>query len=247
MSHSSHWKTPIRNFCLRFRNRIATTGNEETQLMSRYGINLVLDVGANIGQYSRKLIRSGYQGRIVSFEPLPDAFEMLAESRRGIENWQVENFAIGSENTTATLNIAGNSMSSSLQGMRDEHVAAAPESAYIATVDVPVKRLDGVFDQYFNQGDRCYLKLDVQGHEHHVLAGAQRCLDRITAVQMEVSLEMLYDGQQLWKESIQSMEDIGYQLMTLSPGFRDRETGAMLQADGIFVRRDEVKALKAAA
>ena len=244
---SGHWKTPIRNFCLRLRNRVATSGTEETQLMQRFGVDVVLDVGANIGQYSRKLIRSGYKGRIVSFEPLPDAFEVLRESRTGIAQWQIENFALGGENTTATLNIAGNSMSSSLQDMCDEHVAAAPESAYISSVDVQVKRLDDVFDDYVQPNERCYLKLDVQGHEHHVLQGASGCLDRILAVQMEVSLEMLYEGQQLWRESIQTMEDLGYQLMTLEPGFRDRKTGAMLQADGIFVRRDAVSDLRSAA
>ena len=69
--------------------------------------------------------------------------------------------------------------------MLPAHLSAAPEAAYIATCDVPVRRLDGIFDDYFRPGDRCYIKLDVQGHEHHVLEGASGCLDRILAVQME--------------------------------------------------------------
>lgn len=239
-------KTPLRNACLRFRNSIAG-GNEYTKLMDRYDINLVLDVGANVGQYSRNLIRNGYQGRIVSFEPLPDAYHDLAESGWGISNWTAESFALGGENTTASLNVAGNSMSSSLQGMCPEHVEAAPESAYVASVDVEVKRLDSVIDQYLQPGDRCYMKLDVQGHEHHVLAGATGCLDSICAIQIELSLQPLYEGQMLWQETINSLEDHGYQLMKLCPGFHDRRTGAILQADGIFVQRAAIEELKAAA
>ncbi len=247
MSGWNHWNTQLRNACLLLRNKIAITGNEETELLSDYQIDVVLDVGANIGQYARKLIRSGYQGRIVSFEPLPDAFAALSESRKGLKRWQVENFALGEENVTAMLNVAGNSMSSSLQNMCDEHIDAAPESAYVASIDVQVKRLEDVFDQYVNSAERCYLKLDVQGHEHHVLAGASGCLDSIMAIQMELSMEYLYEGQKLWLDSIELMQQLGYRLVTLTPGFRDRRSGVMLQADGFFVRNSAIDAKKLAA
>ncbi|MFK8115146.1 MAG: FkbM family methyltransferase [Rubripirellula sp.] len=246
MSSVRFAKIPLRNACLHFRNRVAS-GNEYTALMQRYGVNLVLDVGANIGQYSRNLIRNGYQGRIVSFEPLADAYQKLQESRWGFPDWQVEPFALGSENTVQQLNIAGNSMSSSLQGMLPNHVEAAPESAYVDTCEVQVRRLESVFDDYVREGDRCYMKLDVQGHEHHVLEGAGNCLDKITAIQMELSMEPLYEGQEVWQQSIEAMESLGFQMILLSPGFCDQRTGVMLQADGIFVRHEAIEQLKHAA
>ncbi len=246
MSSIRSAKTPLRNACLHFRNRVSA-GNEYTEMMRRYGINLVLDVGANIGQYSRNLIRNGYQGRIVSFEPLADAYEKLQESRWSFRDWQAEPFALGAENTVQTLNVAGNSMSSSLQGMLPNHVEAAPESAYVDACQVSVRRLDSVFGDYYRDGDRCYMKLDVQGHEHHVLEGASGCIDSIVAIQMELSMEPLYEGQSVWQQAIASMESLGFQLVLLSPGFCDRRTGAMLQADGIFVRRAAVEQLKVAA
>lgn len=238
-------KVPLRNTYLRVCNRLAR-GDAFTDFMHRYEIDLVLDVGANKGQYGRQLIRSGFRGRIVSFEPLPSALDKLQLNRWSFSDWQVEPFALGAENSTATLNVAGNSQSSSLQPMLPAHVEAAPSAAYVSTCEVEVRRLDDIFDQYCQPGENCYMKLDVQGHEHKVLAGAMKCLDRITAIQMELSIEPLYEGAQTWQEAIESMQELGYKLMLLTPGFRDQVTGEMMQADGVFVRSDAVDRLRAA-
>lgn len=245
MSRSMYFaKVPLRNTILGFRNRIAK-GNALTQLLRTYDINLVLDIGANKGQYGRALIKHGYQGRIVSFEPLPDAFARLSQNRWGFASWQVENLALGAEDTTAVLNIAGNSQSSSLQAMHPSHVAAAPESAYIGDCTVMVRRLDSVFDRHYRPGDRCYMKMDVQGHESQVLQGASGCLDSIVAIESELSMVPLYEGQMLWNEAIESMKSLGFELASISPGFRDRNTSVMLQADGVFIRAEAIERLRA--
>lgn len=239
-------KVPLRNTYLRLCNRLSR-GNAYSRFYDRYDINLVLDVGANKGQYGRELIRSGYTGRIVSFEPLASAFEKLNLNRWSFSQWKAEPFALGSTNSTATFNIAGNSQSSSLQPMLDSHVEAAPAAAYVDTCEVQVRRLDDVFDQYCGTNDRCYVKLDVQGHEHEVIAGAEKCLDRIIALQMELSMRPLYAGAQTYQQAIEMMQDLGYRLMLITPGFGDAQTGEMLQADGVFVRETAVQELKRAA
>ena len=244
MSRSIHFaRVPLRNTVLGVRNRIAK-GNVLTRMLRTYDINLVLDIGANEGQYGRALIKNGYKGRIVSFEPLPDAYARLLRSRWGFGSWQTEQFALGAENSTAVLNIAGNSQSSSLQAMHPSHVAAAPESEYIGDCTVTVKRLDTVFDRFYRQGDRCFMKMDVQGHEHQVLAGAQGCLDSIVAIESELSMVPLYEGQLLWHEAIESMKALGFELASMSPGFRDRNTSVMLQADGVFIRASAIEQLR---
>ena len=239
-------KSPFRNTYLGLRSRIAK-GNALTRLLQAYDINLVLDIGANAGQYARSLKKHGYRGRIVSFEPLPDAFRLLDQNRWGFSSWQTEPFALGAADGTALLNIAGNSQSSSLQGMHATHVAAAPESAYIGHCEVQVRRLDSVFDRYYRPGDRCYMKMDVQGHEGQVLQGALGCLDSIIAMESELSMVPLYEGQALWHEAIESMQGLGFELASLTPVFRDRNTCVMLQADGVFVRKSAIEELQAAA
>lgn len=247
MPNTIHFaKVPVRNALLKLKNRLSH-GNSHTDLLKRYRIDVVLDVGANVGQYARSLTKHGYNGRIVSFEPLPDAFQRLSANRWGFRNWSVQNYALGSENTNARLHIAGNSQSSSFQPMLDNHRLAAPESAYIGDVDVVVQRLDAVIDELVEPGDRCFMKVDVQGHEHHVLEGASRCLDRIVGIEAELSLIPLYEGQSLWQESIAHMSALGFELAMIQPGFCDVRTGVMLQADGVFICRSAIDELKAAA
>src|ERR1700683_2208237 len=67
-------------------------------MMRANGVNLVFDVGANIGQFALSLRDAGYDGRIVSFEPLSDAWEKLKEASRSDGLWEVApRGAIGAE------------------------------------------------------------------------------------------------------------------------------------------------------
>lgn len=230
---------------LRWKNR---TGRRDPQvrLLQRYGVDVVLDVGANVGQYAKNLIRRRFGGRIISFEPQPDAYRSLLQNRWGLNSWSSFPFALGSQDTTASMNIAGNSQSSSLHAMLDAHVRSAPDSAYVGQVDVPVKRLDSIAPQCFGPNDRVFLKMDVQGHEHEVIEGAAGCLDRIVGMELELSLVPLYEGQLLWQQAIEAVEAMGFELARMTPGFSDPKSGVMLQADGIFMRRTEVERLLAA-
>ena len=116
-------------------------------------INLILDVGANMGQFGAEL-RShiGYAGRIVSFEPMLAAHEALCRRSAADPLWEIApRTAIGSRHGTITLNIAGNSASSSVLPMLAAHSDAAPESHYVGTEVVPLQPLDVLGPQYFSE------------------------------------------------------------------------------------------------
>ena len=73
------------------------------------GASVMLDVGANRGQFARNLLKAGYQGRIVSFEPLAEAYAKLTQAAAGRKNWQVyRRAALGSRSGRAHINIAAN-------------------------------------------------------------------------------------------------------------------------------------------
>ncbi len=206
------------------------------RLLAHLDVGLLLDVGANAGQYARRTRAAGYAGRIVSFEPLSEAYAALAAAAAADPRWEARRLALGDADGEAVLNVAGNSCSSSLLPMRERHLASAPDSAYVGTEPVRTARLDGLWEEVVRPGERVWLKLDVQGFERQALRGAGARLAQVAAVQAELSLVALYDGAPLWRDVVDLLEEAGLELAGLEPGFEDPRSGRLLQADGIFVR-----------
>jgi len=207
------------------------------QLLQAFSIDLVLDVGANAGQYAWQLRSDlGYTGRIVSFEPLSAAYRLLAARASGDPLWSTFNQALGDANGQHQINVAQNSYSSSLLRMLPAHVAAAPESEFIGHEAIEVRTLDSVFGELCAGSRHIYLKLDTQGFESRVLRGAEASLGAIGTVQLEMSLVPLYENERLFPELYELLTAKGYTLVSIEPGFTDRATGQLLQVDGIFHR-----------
>lgn len=201
------------------------------------GIDLLLDVGASVGKYAQTVRERGYTGRLVSFEPLPAAHAVLARRASGDPLWQVhERCALGAAAGEAMVNIAGNSYSSSLLPMLPAHAEAAPQSVYVGQAATPVVALDDVFAQYRGDAKRIYLKIDTQGFEAEVLAGAARTLPEIFAVHMELSIVPLYEGQKLYPHFFDFFAAQGFELWGLEEEFVDPRTGRMLQFNATFTR-----------
>jgi FkbM family methyltransferase len=205
-------------------------------LFSRLKIDFVVDVGANSGQFAKQCRDHGYQGHILSFEPTSAAHASLLESATADPLWTVaERMALGATTGEADINIAANSFSSSILPMLDSHLSAAPYSAYLHSEKTPVRRLDDVLTTP-PSAHNIFLKLDVQGFESQVLAGAVQTLSRTLAVQLEMSLVPLYEGEILFQQMCSEMNRLGFDLWDLEPSFRDSATGRLLQVDGVFTR-----------
>lgn len=220
---------------VRYKPRTHPLARRKT-IMSTYQINLVLDVGANIGQYGTELREIGYKGSMVSFEPLSAAFNELKRRSERDPSWDVYNFALGDKNETASINIAGNSYSSSLLDILPSHVKSAPESEYIGHEEIKVRTLDDFYSDIANDGDNVYLKIDTQGYEENVLRGAESSLEFIDTIQLEMSLTHLYRDGLLFDEMYDLLRRKGYVMVALESGFSDEDTGQLLQVDGIFHR-----------
>lgn len=202
-------------------------------------IDLVLDVGANVGQFALDLRATGYEGLITSFEPLDVAWRKLGQVAMSDEQWFVHpRCALGAERGSVDINVSANSVSSSILPMLPAHLDAAPESAYHGIETVPVFRLDEVVSGYLSPTTKALLKIDTQGYEWSVLDGALELLadPGLRAVSLELSLVPLYEGQKLWLEVIERLDRAGLALWAISPSFSDRATGRTLQLDGIFCR-----------
>src|SRR3954465_1840833 len=73
------------------------------RVLAAHGVDVVLDVGANAGQYAGHLRREGYRGRIVSFEPVLGSYEQLREAARRDPGWEARHTAVG--DTAGTLEV----------------------------------------------------------------------------------------------------------------------------------------------
>jgi FkbM family methyltransferase len=209
-----------------------------SRLLGYHCIDTVIDVGANNGGYGSSLREGGYAGAIVSFEPLQDAYTKLVEVAARSNDWHVmPRMALGAEDGEVEINVAGNSTSSSVLPMYDNHVGAAPQSRYVSKQQVLLRRLDGVEHKAIRQGRRILLKIDTQGYEMPVLIGAENLLDRIHGLQIELSLIPLYEGQKLYLDLIAWLSGKGFELWNVIPGFVDQGSGRLLQMDGIFFRK----------
>jgi len=208
--------------------------DRRSKLMAAQRIGVVLDVGANVGQYGMRLRSNGYSGRIASFEPYGQAFDQLQRTAARDPNWEAHRLALSDEAGEAELNVSSNSFSSSFLPLTDRHVEGAPGSAYVTRETVPAVRLDALWSQIVGSS-RVWLKLDVQGFELHVLRGAGERLDEARALQVELSLEPLYAGAPDWRDVVDWLSARGFVLVGVEPGFDDPETGRMLQFDGVFL------------
>lgn len=206
------------------------------RLLDDRGIDLVFDVGANNGGYANGLRDLGYTARIVSFEPLSDAFSALQMRCASDPLWSAVHVALGDAEGTATLNVAGNSESSSILPMLPLHTATLPLSKYVRSETVPVTTLDLAVREHCRAGERLFAKLDAQGFEQRIVEGGRASFDRIRGFQLEMSLAPLYEGELLMPEMVNYLASLGYALMSLEPGFADARSGRLLQVDGIFFR-----------
>ena len=206
-------------------------------MLRTHNVNLIFDVGANAGQFGVLLREIGFDGKIVSFEPLSDARESLQNISRNDPLWQIAlQTAIGEENGEIEIQIAGNSHSSSILDMLDTHVRAAPDSKYIGKEKVALRKLDSIAPDYMDSNSIAFIKIDTQGYETQVMNGAKKLMSQIVGLQVEISLVPLYKGQCLFDEMLKKLKNDGFELWSISSVLSDPNTAQLLQVDATFFR-----------
>ena len=202
-------------------------------------ISLVIDVGANTGQFGSEIREKGYLDSIYSFEPLIEAHKVLLRNTARDKNWKIHpRCAIGDFVGDIDINVAGNSYSSSIKEMLPSHISAAPDSTPIGSHKADIITLDSLLDTWKNHNGNIFLKIDTQGFELEVLRGASETLKLVTAVQLELSIIELYEDQALYGYFFDFFESLGFRLYQLIPGFLDPKDGQLLQFDAIFKKMD---------
>ena len=208
------------------------------KLLELNKINLVLDIGANGGHYASEIRRMGYKEKIVSFEPLSSAFGMLKNVSISDPDWRISNVALGDEDEFSSINISNNSFSSSILDMGSDQTLAGSDVYFIGKETITIKKLDSIFEDYVDpKADNVFLKIDAQGYEEKILAGACESLKHIKGIQIEMPLVEIYKGQMLLMPLLQKLYDLGFELQGLEQGFHNPVTMQLYELDGVFFKK----------
>jgi FkbM family methyltransferase len=206
-------------------------------VLDRFEISVVLDVGANRGQYGAMLREWGWRGRIVSFEPQALAHAALARRAAADPGWRVApRMALGARDGEVEIEVSAESDMSSILPQSALLREVSPSSAVLRKEAVPLRRLDGAVGPDLTSGDRVFLKIDTQGYEPQVLEGAGALLERLCGIQLEMSLVPIYEGERDFRAQFDDLIAAGFEPYLLLPGYFERKLARQLQVDGVFMR-----------
>jgi len=205
------------------------------ELFRRRSVDCVIDVGANRGQYAGVLRDFGYNGRIVSFEPVLEAFLQLELGAADDSKWDVHKAAVGSAAGKLEINVATSSSVSSFLTPTDEYLAAHYGAKVRRRELVEVVSIADVFDSIVGDAKSIYLKTDTQGFDLEVLRGAEPVLDQIVGLQIEISVQPIYNGMPTYLEALGAISEYGFTPSSFFPVTRDKGLRA-IEFDGVFLR-----------
>jgi FkbM family methyltransferase len=207
---------------------------EHVGAMRSVPFSTLIDVGANIGQFSL-MSRTLHPAAIIhAFEPLrlmADTYERLFA---GDARTTLHRCAAGTSAMTMDINVSNHPDSSSLLPISDQQSQLFPGTQKASVEQVRVVRIDDELPVDALSGP-ILIKLDVQGFELEALKGMPRLLARASWVYVEVSFMTLYEGQPLADEICAWLAENGFKISGVyNPTYSDE--GVSIQADLLFAR-----------
>jgi len=199
-------------------------------------VDLVVDIGANVGQFALVARHRWPGARIVSFEPLPQAAQRLRAVFAGDGRFECRSVALTDHAGTEAFHVTGHDDSSSLLPVATRQVEEFATDG-VAVLQVTTARLDDVLPAAELPAGPILVKIDTQGTELDVLRGGTELLARAAHLIVEVSFVELYQGQADAGDVTRFLSDHGWDLRSVYDVKTSRRSGEPLQADVVFARR----------
>jgi FkbM family methyltransferase len=191
------------------------------RFFAHFGIDCVFDVGANRGQYARMLRETvGYRGPIISYEPIPELVNDLKAQAAAASDWYIEALAVDRESGPATFHVMQHSEFSSLhRPAADQPAIFRKDNAVREEVNVMRTTIAEAYAKWqATLGfERPFLKMDTQGNDPNVVAGAGGFLERFVGLQSELAIKKLYADSLGISEALAAYTSRGFELSALVP------------------------------
>ena len=210
-------------------------------------INFSIDIGANVGKYT-KLLLTETNSEVIAFEPLPKAFEELKEIEKNFSSrLNVYNFGIGNKNSNLELNYS-TEKSELASFIEDLDKLSFIDSKNNKKIIVEVMTLDSFFKKYeqtYKEKEIDLLKIDTEGFELEVLNGASETLinKKPKFIQIEFNWHQLFREQTIYKFSkilsnyeVFKILPFGNSLIKVDP--KRPESNIFHLSNFVFIRKD---------
>lgn len=204
----------------------------------------VLDVGAHVGDVSRRIASQFPHATIHAFEPTPASFAGLVGAARQCPAIQPVRMAAGNANGTARFRVTGDARFSSVLPPSERGLAyhgGAIET--VEEIEAPVRRLDDwAVDAGVPRAD--LIKIDVQGLELDVLRGAERLVGTALAVNSEAQMVPEYAGAATFSEIDLHLRSRGFLLHQLHEVWVQGAEYQTICVDGLWLRSEALEWLR---
>ena len=197
-------------------------------LIDQYLIDIVIDVGANHGQFGNLLRSIGYKGEILSFEPTKKSFEILSEASSRDDRWKIYPLGLGDKKISEKINIFESSDFNSLLQPNDMGKATFKNKLKkLHSESINIETLNRILAPHALKGRRIFLKMDTQGYDLNVFKGASKYYSNIACLLTEISLQPIYQKMPDYHETLSFYESKGFAVSGLYPVSRQKDSSVI--------------------
>lgn len=195
----------------------------------------ILDVGANVGQFTVASAKLFPSVRVYSFEPAPSSVAKLRKNVSDLENVTVYPFALGDRHGEVEFRVNADSQQSSVLPLARARRDAFPDARETHVIEVKISTLDLIFAE-IEFRPPVLVKLDVQGYEAETIRGGTEALRHVDYVVLEVSFKPTYEGELTFRGIARMMEERGFRFERPVGWLAVPGSGEIFEMDALFVR-----------
>lgn len=200
------------------------------------GIKTVVDIGANIGMFSKEMRERFPDAHIYAFEPLADCYQSLMSTMGSDNRFRAWNTALGDINGQTEIQRSSFHPSSSLLRMTALHKKLYPRSKDLKAESIATKRLDDIGDLILEKN--ILIKMDVQGFEDKVIVGGEKTIGKAAVVIIETSFVTLYENQPLFGDIHKMLGELGFSYYGDAGRHYSRISGKLIYEDSVFLKKE---------
>jgi FkbM family methyltransferase len=210
---------------------------EHLGMMKSIDVATLVDIGANVGQFTLLTLALHPEVNVEAFEPLSGPAAVFRRLFEGNDRVTLHQVAIGPDETSAVMNVSKREDSSSLLPITSRQTDNFPGTEKVGVEKITVTTLSSAVSPDAIRAP-ALLKLDVQGYELEALRGCRDMLHLFDRVYAELSFVEFYEGQALADEVIDFLSQSGFAVEGVYNVQFD-ENGKSIQCDCLFKRLDE--------